>query len=582
MRRANRLLSFSALTVFLLSALAMPAFAWQDETETPVIAPRKGTIQQLRVFNGKDLSGWTGHEKYWSVEDGEIVGRNTEPVPVSTYLISKRDFSDFRLTFEFKLAESEMHSGVAFWGALAPEKGDEFTYAGHLVMFPSNYGYYDLYGRNLIHENAELAKKFGKQHDWNRIEILAQGNRIRFALNGELISDWRDPDPERIKEGPIGLQLHSNKAPQEVRFRNLKLETFPVDRLVTLNNPEEHLVEGVKELNRTVDPDAKDLWTSFTEVAIPDEILKPIRQGGLKTMGIRVRERDSYFAMIQKAKETDVALLHKASIEFRDKRRLLPKNAGWKSRPPERFPSFVDLYTNPDDYHGRLLTVHGHVRKLIEVPQDENPYGIETVYETWLYDLNSQGHPTVILSTSIDPRLKTGTEVQIDHCFATGYFFKNMGYKAQDASRYASVLIANRLEYLPSDEAGTSYRLGRNTQLQILLVLVIAVIVGRHSLKMWKQSKVDGIEREAVRELVDQQQADPTFNELADDGGASDFDELAAADASPSAEESTAEESTAEESTAEEPTAEEPSAEEPSAEEPSAEEPTADEPKPAS
>ncbi|MDA0591187.1 MAG: DUF1080 domain-containing protein [Planctomycetota bacterium] len=542
MRPTIRLLSCSALAMIFLSSLAAPVSAWQKDPEAPVILPRQGTTQQLRVFNGKDLSGWAGHEKYWSVEDGEIVGRNTEPVPVSTYLISRRDFSDFRLTLEFKLAESEMHSGVAFWGALAPDKGDEFTYAGHLVMFPSNYGYYDLYGRNLIHDNADRAKKFGKQHDWNRVEILAQGNRIRFALNGELISDWRDPEPDRIKEGPIGLQLHSNKAPQEIRFRSLKLETFPVDRLVTLTVPEEQGPRGVQKLNLTVDPDTPNLWTSLTEVVLPDEILEPIRRGGLKTMGIRDQERDSYFAMIQKAKETDKSLLHKASIELRDKRRLLPKNAAWKSRPPEQFPSFVDLYTNPDDYHGKLLTVHGHLRKLIEVPQDKNPYGIEKVYEAWLYDLNSQGHPTVILSTSIDPRLKTGTEVEIDHCFATGYFFKNMGYKAQDASRYAPVLIASQLQYLPSDEAGTSFRLGRNTQLQILLVLVIAIIVGRHSLKTWRQSKIDDGQREAVRELVDQQRADPTFQKLADDGGTPDFGEIAAADTSePSPEETSPE-----------------------------------------
>jgi len=56
------------------------------------------------------------------------------------------------------------------------------------------------------------------------MEILAQGNRIRFVLNGELISDWREPEPERIKEAPIGLQLHSNPQPQEVQFKGLVLE----------------------------------------------------------------------------------------------------------------------------------------------------------------------------------------------------------------------------------------------------------------------------------------------------------------------------------------------------------------------
>jgi hypothetical protein len=93
---------------------------------------------------------------------------------------------------------------------------------------------YTLYGRGGIHDNAAKAKKVGKQHDWNKMEILAQGNRIRFVLNGVLISYWREPKPEAIKEGPIGLQLHSNKEPQEVQFKGLTLETFPEDKLTTL------------------------------------------------------------------------------------------------------------------------------------------------------------------------------------------------------------------------------------------------------------------------------------------------------------------------------------------------------------
>jgi hypothetical protein len=206
----------------------------QDKKEPPVVPPRQGQREMIQLFNGKDLTGWEGHEKYWSVKDGIIVGKNTDPVPVSTYLLTKRKFSDFRLTCEFKLAQSEMHSGIAIWGRVAPDKGDPYTYAGHLVMFPSDYGFYDLYGRNMIHKNADKAKKVGKQHDWNRVEILAQGNRIRFVLNGLLISDWREPEPNRIKEAPIGLQLHSNKVPQQVQFKNLVLETFPEDKLTTL------------------------------------------------------------------------------------------------------------------------------------------------------------------------------------------------------------------------------------------------------------------------------------------------------------------------------------------------------------
>jgi len=206
----------------------------EDRKGPPIVPPRKGERETIQLFNGKDLAGWEGHEKYWSVKDGVIVGKNTEPVPVSTYLLTRKKYSDFRLVFDFKLAESEMHSGIAMWGRVAPEKGDKYTYAGLLVMFPSGYGFYDLYGRNLIHQNIDKAKKVGKQHDWNHIEILAQGNRVRFVLNGVLISDWREPMPDRIKEAPIGLQLHANKVPQEVQFKDLLLETFPEDRLTTL------------------------------------------------------------------------------------------------------------------------------------------------------------------------------------------------------------------------------------------------------------------------------------------------------------------------------------------------------------
>lgn len=224
----------AAISAFALLPILAPAVLAQTKKPVPELPPLKGERETIQLFNGKDLSGWEGHKKYWSVQDGVIVGKNTDPINVSTYLLTKREFSDFRLVFEFKLAKSEMHSGIAMWGRIAPERGDPYTYGGHLVMFPSGYGFYDLYGRTGIHNNSEKAKKVGKQHDWNKMEILAQGNRIRFVLNGQLISDWREPEPDRIKEAPIGLQLHSNQQPQEVQFKNLVLETFPEDKLTTL------------------------------------------------------------------------------------------------------------------------------------------------------------------------------------------------------------------------------------------------------------------------------------------------------------------------------------------------------------
>ena len=201
----------------------------------PVVPPREGKRETIRLFDGKSLNGWAGHFKHWSVENGEIVGRNTDPVPVSTYLLTEKNYTDFRLIAEVKLVQSEMHSGIAFWGRVASERGDPATYAGHLVMFPSGWGMYDLYGRNTLPVDPQPAKKAGKQHDWNKLEILALGNRVQVAVNGVAVVDWREADPSRIKAGPIGLQLHSNTVPQEVRFKDLVIVTFPNNhRLVTV------------------------------------------------------------------------------------------------------------------------------------------------------------------------------------------------------------------------------------------------------------------------------------------------------------------------------------------------------------
>jgi hypothetical protein len=191
----------------------------------------------IRLFNGKDLTGWEGQtEKYWAVVDGAIVGKNTqENAPqASTYLVTKDKHRNFRLIFEAKLVESEMHSGVSLWGQTVEKSGDPYSYMGHLVMFPSNYGFYDLYRRNSIYRDDGRAKAAGKQHDWNRMEILALGDRIRHAINGKLVADWTEPKPELIQSGPIGLQLHSNTVPQEVHFRGLILTENPEDRMVTV------------------------------------------------------------------------------------------------------------------------------------------------------------------------------------------------------------------------------------------------------------------------------------------------------------------------------------------------------------
>ncbi|QDU92795.1 3-keto-disaccharide hydrolase [Lignipirellula cremea] len=223
-----------ALCSFLPAATAAePADDWSRQQ----IERLPKSEKPIFLFNGKDLTGWEGQiDRHWSVEDGAIVGRNSaENAPAaSTYLVTKDKYRNFRLIFEGKLVTSEMHTGVSLWGQTVEKSDDPYSYQGHLVMFPSGYGFYDLYRRNSIYRDADgVAKKAGKQHEWNRMEILAIGNRIRHVVNGIVVADWTDPKPELCGSGPIGLQLHSNKVPQEVQFRGLVLTLDPEDDVIT-------------------------------------------------------------------------------------------------------------------------------------------------------------------------------------------------------------------------------------------------------------------------------------------------------------------------------------------------------------
>lgn len=195
----------------------------------------------VKLFNGKDLEGWEGNtgeagtQKYFTVKDGAIVARNEkENAPkVSNYLFTKKPYRNFRLIFEGKLAESSMHSGIALWGKKFEKDSEQNSYQGHLVMFPSGWGYYDLFRRNSIYKDDGRAAKADNK-GWNKMEILAIGNRIRLAVNGQEVADWEDPKPELCEAGPIGLQLHSNKVAQEVQFRGLILSENPKDELITV------------------------------------------------------------------------------------------------------------------------------------------------------------------------------------------------------------------------------------------------------------------------------------------------------------------------------------------------------------
>jgi len=98
-------LLFSAVAATIFSSMTT-ALA-QDEKVDPNVAAAK-TAQAILdsatwadLFNGKDLTGWTGDLKGYAAQDGILICNKG-----GKHLYTEKEYSDFALHFEFKLEES--------------------------------------------------------------------------------------------------------------------------------------------------------------------------------------------------------------------------------------------------------------------------------------------------------------------------------------------------------------------------------------------------------------------------------------------------------------------------------------------
>jgi putative membrane-bound dehydrogenase-like protein len=187
----------------------------QTREQVPLLAmPDNAAL----LFNGRDLTGWTGDASLWSVENSEIVGR-TSGLDHNEFLISDMTAEDFRLELEVKLVDNAGNSGIQFRSRPLP--------GGEVAGYQADIGVgwwgklYEEHGRALLWDKSGEAPV--RAGEWNTYVIEARGDRIRTWINEELCVDLADP--EGTRRGVFAFQLHSGGA-TEVRYRNLKLEIF--------------------------------------------------------------------------------------------------------------------------------------------------------------------------------------------------------------------------------------------------------------------------------------------------------------------------------------------------------------------
>ena len=203
------------------------------------------------LFNGKDLTGWNGNPKLWSVKDGTIQGQTTaeNPTKGNTFLIyTNGEVADFELRFSYKIDGG--NSGVQYRSKVV--KPDNWVVGGYQGDFEAGTKYSGILydeagvagGRGIMAERGELVtwgddckkKVTGslgnseaiqakiKAGDWNDYVIVARGNKLMHQINGaKTVEVTDDCEAKRLKKGVLALQLHAGP-PMTVQFKDIRIK----------------------------------------------------------------------------------------------------------------------------------------------------------------------------------------------------------------------------------------------------------------------------------------------------------------------------------------------------------------------
>ena len=193
-------------TVFLLLAIAMVSITNGQSTE--------------KIFNGKDLTGWTIHgTEKWYVEDGNLVCESG-PDKNYGYLSTNKNYKNFDLKLKFK-QEANGNSGVFIRSGIEGVKisGWQVEVA---PLNSSTGGIYESYGRGWIIKPKPEDEKHLKVGKWNTLRIVANGDEVTSYLNGKQMVYLKD---EKIGKGDgfIALQIHDGGG-IKVRWKDMKIK----------------------------------------------------------------------------------------------------------------------------------------------------------------------------------------------------------------------------------------------------------------------------------------------------------------------------------------------------------------------
>lgn len=179
----------------------------------------------ITLFNGKDLTGWSGSPDVWRVKDGYISGQIDKLKGANTFLIYQHPFADFELEAEWVLVDGKGNSGIQVRSKQSESGANKWVVSGYQADIGNGwYGkLYEERGRGVLAGNYKNKPTIKKDNGWNKYLITAKGSKLTQELNGVVTIEFDDKDPKKsASSGVIGLQYHSPGG-FEVRFRKIRI-----------------------------------------------------------------------------------------------------------------------------------------------------------------------------------------------------------------------------------------------------------------------------------------------------------------------------------------------------------------------
>jgi hypothetical protein len=208
----------------------------------------------VRLFNGKDLTGWKLHPEpnkntilevikkeddgktiayygrvkgdkevpLWRVEEGTLIGSG----PASHLFSARDDYHNFHYRIE-AMINDKGNSGQYFRTAFGPGFPQ-----GYEAQINATHG--DPVRTGSLYPGGGLAKYRDKitvlndaphkPNEWFTQEVIAKGNHLIIKVNGKTTLDWKDPE-NRFKKGHFALQGHDPGT--VVKFKKIEVKELP-------------------------------------------------------------------------------------------------------------------------------------------------------------------------------------------------------------------------------------------------------------------------------------------------------------------------------------------------------------------